>query len=86
MEATNVFLQSRAVTLFFDTQKNCFWGKSTTMEATNIDNGNPVSAAARLFLHLHQHNTYPETTICLYFTTTGIFIKSVTSTNIVSLL
>ena len=81
-----VFLQAYAVALFLDTQKNSVWVESTTMEATNLEHGNPVSAAAWHFLYLRQHNAGPDTTICSYFTATGAFLKSVTSTNIVSLL
>ena len=32
--------------------KNCVQGDSNTMEATNLDHGNPLSAPARHFLHL----------------------------------
>ena len=42
---TKVFLQSRVVTLFLDTQKNIVRGKSTTMEATDLKHRNPISAA-----------------------------------------
>ena len=44
---TKVFLQARTVTIFLDTQKNNIMYESTTMEATDLDHGNPVSAAAR---------------------------------------
>ena len=49
---TKVFLQSRAVTLFLYTQKNSVRGESTTMEATDLGHGNPVSATAWRLLHL----------------------------------
>ena len=55
------------------------------MEATNLEHGNPVSAAARRLLHLHQHNVDTDTTIYSYFPATGAFPRSMTSTNIVSL-
>ena len=60
-----VFLQARVVTLFLDTRKNSIQSKSTTMEATDLEQGNPVSAAAAAwsFLHLRQHNAEPDTTI-----------------------
>ena len=58
-----VFLQYRAVTLLLDTQKNSVWGEYTTVEATNLEHRNPVSAAAQRFLHLHQHKVDPDTTI-----------------------
>ena len=83
---TKVIIQARAVTLFLDTQKNSVRGDSTTMEVTDLKQGNPVSAAAQRFLHLRQHNPYLDTTVYSYFTATGAFPKSVTSTNIVSLL
>ena len=56
------------------------------METTDLEHGNPVSSVARRFLHIRQHNAEPDTTIFSYFPTTGVFPKSVTSTNIVSLL
>ena len=39
-------LRTHAVTLFLDTQKNCVRGESTAMEATDLEHGNTVSAAA----------------------------------------
>ena len=41
-----VFLAATAVTLYLDTQKNCVWGGSCTMEATRLPHGDPVTAAA----------------------------------------
>ena len=49
---SNTFLYARAITLFLDTQKNSVRDESTTMEATDLAHGDPVSAAARRFLHL----------------------------------
>ena len=56
------------------------------MEATNLAQGDPVSAAARRFLHLFLHQSDPETTICYYLLTNGALPKRVTSTHIISLL
>ena len=81
-----VFLQAWAVTLFLDTQKKSVRGKSGTMESADLERGDPVSAADRHCLHLRQHNTEPDTTICSHFPATGAFPKSVISTNIVILL
>ena len=39
-------LHARYVTLFLDTQNNCVQGESTTMEDTNLEHGNHVSASA----------------------------------------
>ena len=60
---TKVFLQAWSVTFFLDTQKNSVRGKSTTMEATDLEHGNPVSAEARRFLRLQQHNVDPDSII-----------------------
>ena len=56
------------------------------MEVTGLENGNPVSSAAHIFLHLRKHNADPGTPIFSYFTTVGTASKSVISTNIVFLL
>ena len=64
---TQDFLDALAVTLFLDTQKNCIRGESITMEASGLDNGDGVVAAARRYLHLRDHNAPPETPICAYF-------------------
>ena len=56
------------------------------MEAKNLKHRNPVLAVARCFLHLRQHNADPDSPICSYFPAKGMPPKSVTSTNIVSLL
>ena len=66
---TKVFLQAQTVTLFLDTQKNSVWGESTTMETTDLNHGNPVSAAARRFLHLRSYQADPDTNIYSYFFT-----------------
>ena len=41
-----VFLAATVVTLYLNTQNNCVWGDSCTMEATGISHGDPVTAAA----------------------------------------
>ena len=58
-----VFLQAWAIKLFLDTQKNSIRSKSTNMGETDSKHRNLVSAAARSFLHIHQHNAEPEATI-----------------------
>ena len=56
------------------------------MEATNLEHGKSVSATAQRFLYLRNHHEDPATTICSYFPSTSPTPKTVTSTNIVSLL
>ena len=56
------------------------------MDVTDLKHGDPIPTASRSFLHFRQHNTNPKTTICSYFPITGTCPKSVTSTNIISLL
>ena len=58
-----VFLQNWSVTLFLDMKKNSITGESTAMEATKIGHRNPVLDGGRRFLHLRQHNAYPNTPI-----------------------
>ena len=58
-------LRDGAVTLFLDTQKNCFQGELNTMEATDPEHGNPVSAAARRFTHL-KNGANPDSPIYTY--------------------
>ena len=47
-----LFLCNRDITLVLDTHKTCVQGYATTMESTDLDHSNPLSAAARHFLHL----------------------------------
>ena len=58
-----IFLAADAVTLFLDTQKNSVRGESVTMEATRLQHGDPVVAAARRFIHLRNYNAPPDTPI-----------------------
>ena len=83
---SKTFLCARSVTLFLDTQNNSVRGKSTTLEATDLDHVDPVSAAAQRFLHLLSHHSYPDTIVYSYFLIKGTLPKSVTSTHVVSLL
>ena len=83
---SNTFLCAWSVTLFLDKKKNSVRGDSTTMEATNLAHGDPVSAAARRFFLLCSHHSYIDTTICSYFLTKGALPKSVTVSHIVSLI
>ena len=48
------FILARAVIIFLDNHNNCARGDSTTMEATDLENGNSVSAAAHCFLYLQK--------------------------------
>ena len=80
------FFHAWDVTLFLDMQKNCVWGESTTMVATDLAQGDPVSDAAWRFLHLCSHQANPDTTICYYFITKGGLPKRITSTHIVLIL
>ena len=66
-----VFLAASAVTLYLDTQKNCVCGESCTMEATGLPHGDPVTAAARSYLHLRLHDAPPDTPICTYYVAPG---------------
>ena len=83
---SKTFLCAQAITLFLDMKKNNIWDESTTTEATDLAHGEPVSTAARHFLHLCSHQANPETTNCSYFLTKGALPKSVTITHIVYLL
>ena len=78
-----MFLEATAVTLYLDTQKNCVRGESCTMEATGLPHGDPVIAAARLYLHLRLHNAPTNTPICTYYVAPGAAQKSVTGSDIV---
>ena len=49
---SKLLIRTCDIYLFLDTHKNCFQEDSTTMEATNLDRGNPLYTAARHFLHL----------------------------------
>ena len=81
-----VFILDQEVTLLLDTQKNSFRSESSTKEATNLEHIKPVSATARIFLHLCQHNMDPDNPICSYFPTTGASTQTVTIINISSLI
>ena len=61
---SKTFIRARSVNLFPDTQNNSVWGESTTMEATNLAHGGPISAADQHILHLCSHHAKPDTTIC----------------------
>ena len=79
-----VFLAASAVTLYLDTHKNCVRGESFTMEATGMrQHGDPVTAAARRYLHLRLHDAPPNTPMCTYYVDPGAAQKSVTGSNIV---
>ena len=49
---SKTLFRAQGVSLFLDTQKDSVWGKSTTMEATNLAHGGTISAAPCYFLHL----------------------------------
>ena len=83
---SNTFLCAWDVTLFLDIHNNSVRGESTTIEATNLTHGDPISSAARRFLHLRVHQADHDATICSSFLTKGMLPKSVTSTHIASLL
>ena len=53
------------------------------MEATGLSHGDPVTAAARLYLHLRLHDAPPDTPICAYYVAPGAAQKLVTGSNIV---
>ena len=60
---SKTFLCARSVILLLDPQKNIAWGKSTTMEDTDLAQGNRVSAKAWRFLHFCSDYANPDTTI-----------------------
>ena len=64
------FFDTWADTLFVDIQKNSVQGEYSTMEATGVPDGDPVVAAAHMYLHLRSHDACPNTPICIYFTYT----------------
>ena len=49
---SKLLIRTSDISLFPDTHKNCLQGYATTMEATYLDRGNPLSSAARHFLCL----------------------------------
>ena len=53
------------------------------MEATGMPYGDPVTAAARRYLHLRLHDAPPDTPICTYYVAPGAAQKLVTGSNIV---
>ena len=53
------------------------------MEATRLPHGDPVTAAARRYLHLRLHNAPPDTPICTYYAAPGAAPKSVIGSDIV---
>ena len=81
-----VLLAALAVTLFLDTQKNCVRGESTTMEATGLLNGCPVTAAARRYIHLRDHGAVPNAPICSYYTSPRTPPSSISSRHITATL
>ena len=80
------FLDAWAVTLFLDTQKNCVRGESTSMEATGLQHGDAVTAAARRFIHLRANGATPDTPICTYYTSLGSTPSSIPSRHITTTL
>ena len=80
------FLQALVVTLFLNTQKNSVRGESISMENTCLPSGCPVMACARHFLHLRDHDSDLNTTMCVYFERKGAEGKSVTTSHLVALL
>ena len=53
------------------------------MEATWLPHGDPVTTAARRYLHLRLHDAPPDTPICAYYVAPGDAQKLVTGSNIV---
>ena len=82
----HVFLATCAVTFFLDTQKNCVRGESTTMEATGLMHGCPVTAAARRFIHLRSHGADLSAPICSFRTASKSSPSSISSRNITTTL
>ena len=53
------------------------------MEATGLPHWDPVTAAARRYLHLRLHDDPPDTPICAYYVAPGAAQKLVMGSNIV---
>ena len=53
------------------------------MEVTGLLHRDPVTAAARRYLHLRLHDAPPDTPICTYYVAPGAAQKLVTGSNIV---
>ena len=82
----HIFLSTKAITLSLDTQKNSVRGESSSMEATGVLHGDPVSAAARRYLHLRANHAPPNTPICSYYPTISLSPQPIKSRQITSLL
>ena len=80
-----IFIFTKAVTLFLDTQKNFIQGESSTMETTGVLHGDPVLDVVCRYIHLWDNHTPPDTFICSYYLTPSSSPKTIRSRQIACL-
>ena len=65
----HIFLSTKAITLFLDTQKNPVRVESSTTEANGVLHDDLIPATVHMYLNLQAHHDPPDTHILPYLVT-----------------